>query len=62
MIDRLDPREQRVVEARYCLAGEAKPQTLEKLGAELGVSDERVRAIEARAIRKLRKFLGVIET
>jgi RNA polymerase sigma factor (sigma-70 family) len=62
VIDRLDPREQRVVEARYCLTGEAKPQTLEKLGAELGVSDERVRAIEARAIRKLRKFLGVIET
>ena len=62
VIDRLDPREQRIIEARYCLNGEAKPQTLEKLGTELGVSDERVRAIELRAIRKLRKFLGVTET
>lgn len=47
----LAPRERRIVERRR-LAEE--PDTLETLGVELGVSKERVRQLEARALEKLR--------
>lgn len=47
----LPQRERRIVERRR-LAEE--PDTLETLGAELGVSKERVRQLEARALDKLR--------
>ncbi|MGD9537066.1 MAG: RNA polymerase sigma factor RpoH [Alphaproteobacteria bacterium] len=46
----LNPRERRVIEARQ-LADE--PATLETLSTEFGVSRERVRQIEARALQKL---------
>ena len=48
----LNEQEQRVLELRY---GEL--MSLDKTGAELGVTRERIRQIEARARRKLRKFL-----
>ncbi|MBV8597279.1 MAG: sigma-70 family RNA polymerase sigma factor [Actinobacteria bacterium] len=50
----LDPRMRRVVERRYGLDGDA-PQTLEELGADLGVTRERVRQLEMRALRALRE-------
>jgi RNA polymerase sigma-32 factor len=46
----LNPRERRIIEARQ-LADE--PATLETLSTEFGVSRERVRQIEARALQKL---------
>jgi RNA polymerase primary sigma factor len=49
----LDAREGRVVHLRYGL-GDGRPRTLEETGRELGVTRERVRQIEARALRKLR--------
>ena len=49
----LDPRLRRVVERRFGLDGEP-PQTLEELGTELGITRERVRQIETRALRELR--------
>ncbi len=49
----LDPRERTVLVLRYGLDGEA-PRTLSDVGRELGITRERVRQIERRAIVKLR--------
>ncbi len=48
----LPERERQVVELRYGLDGE-KPRTLEQVGKTLGVTRERVRQLEARALRDL---------
>ena len=48
----LTPREQQVVEERFGFVGEQK--TREAIGAELGVSKDRISQIEAKALRKLR--------
>jgi RNA polymerase primary sigma factor len=50
---KLPPRMQRVLTLRYGLDG-AAPQTLEQVGATLGITRERVRQLEARALRELR--------
>jgi RNA polymerase primary sigma factor len=52
-LKRLDPRMRHVLERRFGLDG-AQPQTLEELGNELGVTRERVRQLETRALRELR--------
>ena len=52
-LDALGDRESRVLRLRYGLDG-GDPQTLEEVGKVFGVTRERVRQIEARAIRKLR--------
>jgi RNA polymerase primary sigma factor len=49
----LDERMQQVLLRRFGLDGEP-PQTLEELGTELGITRERVRQIETRALRQLR--------
>lgn len=49
-IAKLDPRERQILELRY-LTG---PRTLEQVGQHIGVTRERVRQIEAVALRKLR--------
>jgi RNA polymerase primary sigma factor len=48
----LNDRMRRVIELRYGLDGE-KPRTLEQVGTSLGVTRERVRQIETRALREL---------
>ncbi len=50
----LVPRMRRVVERRFGLDGQP-PQTLEELGTELGITRERVRQLELRALRQLRE-------
>jgi RNA polymerase sigma factor (sigma-70 family) len=57
MLGRLDDRERRIIVSRYGLNG-AHEQTLEQLGRELGITKERVRQIESRAQKKLRRFAG----
>ncbi len=52
-LDKLNPRMRRVVSMRFGLDG-AVPQTLEEVGAELGVTRERIRQLETRALLELR--------
>lgn len=49
----LSDRESKVLEMRFGLRG-AKPMTLEEVGKEFGVTRERIRQIEAKALRKLK--------
>jgi RNA polymerase primary sigma factor len=55
ILDRLDEREQQIIKSRYGLDGRSEPLTLKEVGAEMGVTKERIRQIEARALDKLRK-------
>ena len=52
-LEQLNPRMRRVLALRFGLDGEA-PQTLEEVGTELGITRERVRQLETRALRELR--------
>ncbi len=54
-LERLDPREEQVIRMRFGLDGQ-NPQTLEEVGKEFNVTRERIRQIEAKALRKLRRF------
>ena len=49
----LTPREERVIMLRFGL-DDGRPRTLEELGKEFNVTRERIRQIEAKALRKLR--------
>ena len=51
---RLSPRMRRVLALRFGLDGET-PQTLEQVGIGLGITRERVRQLESRALRDLRQ-------
>lgn len=54
----LNEREKTVIRLRYGLGGQP-PQTLEEIGKQLGLSKERVRQIESRAIQKMQEAAGV---
>jgi RNA polymerase primary sigma factor len=56
ILDQLDGREKDIIMFRYGLSQGAEPQTLEQVGSRLGVTKERIRQLEARALRKLRKI------
>jgi RNA polymerase primary sigma factor len=53
MLDVLDHREKEIIKMRYGLNGE-EPKTLEEVGEKLGISRERVRQLEQRALKKLK--------
>jgi RNA polymerase primary sigma factor len=56
----LKPRMQRVLIARFGLDG-SKPKTLEEVGVLLGITRERVRQLETRALRELRTVAPGLE-
>ena len=53
VLDTLTPREEKVLRLRYGL-DDGRPRTLEEVGKEFNVTRERIRQIEAKALRKRR--------
>lgn len=56
ILDILDEREQRIIDARFGLDGQ-NPKTLEEVGLEFGVTRERIRQLQNVALAKMRKKL-----
>ena len=52
-LDTLSPRERRVLQLRFGLV-DGHQRTLEEVGKRFGVTRERIRQLEAKALRKLR--------
>ncbi|NDH31290.1 MAG: RNA polymerase sigma factor RpoH, partial [Betaproteobacteria bacterium] len=57
-LDQLDPRSQRIIRARWLSDEGADSLTLHDLAAEFGVSAERIRQIEVKALLRLRQLLA----
>ena len=56
-LDALNPREQRIIRMRFGI-GEKEAHTLAEIGREFGLSRERIRQLQALALRKLRNVHG----
>src|SRR6516165_5539924 len=59
-LEQLNPRMRRVLALRFGLDGES-PRTLEEVGVGLGITRERVRQLESRALRELRAVAPDLE-
>lgn len=55
ILNKLDQREQQIIIRRFGLDHGHEPLTLKEVGEEMGVTKERIRQIEARALSKLRE-------
>jgi RNA polymerase sigma factor (sigma-70 family) len=56
----LSEREIQVIKMRFGIGG-VDPMTLEQVGEHLGVTRERIRQIESKALAKLRRSRGMRE-
>jgi RNA polymerase primary sigma factor len=61
MMDKLDCREQFVICGRYALGADLKIRTFQSLADELGVSKERARQLDQRAVGKLRTMAASVD-
>ncbi|WP_235952250.1 sigma-70 family RNA polymerase sigma factor [Crateriforma spongiae] len=61
MLNDLDRREKLIIRARFSLGSHRKVHTLQSLADRLGVSKERVRQLERRAMDKLRAMAGDVK-
>jgi RNA polymerase primary sigma factor len=61
MLDKLDRRERFIIRSRYALGAYRKVRTFQSLADKLGVSKERVRQLEQRAVSKLRTMAAELE-
>lgn len=61
LVATLNAREQRILRERFALDG-GEPRTLEQIGVEFGLTRERIRQLEAAALRKLRDRLKARES
>jgi RNA polymerase primary sigma factor len=57
LLDQIDEREAKILRLRYGLDGK-DPMTLKEIGAQIGLTRERVRQIEHEALRKLRDAMS----
>lgn len=57
ILDELTDREREIINFRFGLATGTEPQTLEQVGTRFGVTKERIRQLEARALSKMRKIV-----
>ena len=57
----LNPRMRHVLELRFGLNGDGESKTLEEVGEGLGITRERVRQLESRALRELRSVAPDLE-
>jgi RNA polymerase primary sigma factor len=58
MLDALDRREKLIIRARFSLGSHRRVHTLQSLADRLGISKERVRQLERRAMEKLQTMAG----
>jgi RNA polymerase primary sigma factor len=56
ILDKLDRREQFIIRSRFALGAHRRVRTFQSLADRLGISKERVRQLEQRAVEKLRKM------
>jgi len=61
LMDVLTERERKIIKRRFGFDTN-EPSTLEEIGCELRVTRERIRQIESRALKKLRRWLGQLKT
>ena len=61
MLGELDRRERFIIRSRYALGAHRKVRTFQSLADKLGVSKERVRQLEQRAMSKLRAMAAEYE-
>ena len=54
----LDPREQKILKMRFGLE-DGVTHTLEEVGEEFGVTRERIRQIESKALERIREHMDI---
>ena len=57
LLEHLEPREREIVRMRAGLNDHAKNMTLEEIGQQFGITKERVRQLNARAMKKLKDLV-----
>jgi len=62
VLAQLSARERQVLTGHFGLKSSDKPQSLEQIGKQLGISKEQVRQIERKAVKKLREMLDPIRS